>query len=130
MLLFFHAVFPAAPVYILLFIGLVIAPCLSGIAVYRLFLNQISRTAIGYSIISVIVFSVVSYTIYVYVFVGEIEISALFYCLTFPFGFVFSIGTLIATNNPAAAILIGIIVNLTAMIGFVSFIENKIKKFR
>jgi len=132
--LFFHGERALAPLVCGVgLLGFVVAPCLAAIGFYRICSGLVSDNAFRKSLYSIGIFTVVSFAIYAsftYFFFqweSQPQIHYILYCLTIPFGIAASIGLVLNTQSTLIAVLIGVILNLTAMIGFVSLLKDRKK---
>jgi heme/copper-type cytochrome/quinol oxidase subunit 4 len=128
MIMLFHPVFPATPFFFMYLIGLVVAPCLAAIAVYRFFTQQINQTTVRRSIVLIAVLTLICNLIYgCFLFVSSYSLdpTVSFFCLSIPFGSVLAVTGILYTNNSTVSILLGFMLNILAMIGLVSMFKQK-----
>lgn len=131
MLLFFSGQQILYPiVYVVGFLGFIVAPCLAAIGLYRMYSGRVSDKAFKRSLSSIGVFTIVSFAIYpasylLFQWESKLHVDYILYCLTIPFGIVASVGLVLNTQSTLIAVLVGVILNVTAMIGFVSLLYDR-----
>lgn len=138
MFLFFHDIgVPAAPFYLMGFIGLVVAPILSALGVYRIVSGQIGENVLRKSLITIGIFIIIcgllcSLSWYLeffwWIFEDIPKFKVFPYLTTIPFGFPLSIIIWITTGSAIPGLFVGVILNLTSMICWFSILENRKNK--
>ena len=132
MFLFFHDIgVPAEPFYLIGFIGLIVAPILSALGVYRIFSGQIGENEMRKSLITIGIFILISCLIYgffCYLFDATPIVEHFPYFATVPFGLALSGIIWLKTQSSIPAVFVGVIINLTSMICWFSILENRKNK--